>query len=373
MKTDKIKLLICLLFFGFLFAMMAAFLLLPHGDYSENEKRYLADAPVFNWQSLSSGEFSEDAESYVADHLPLRDFFVGLAANYDRLSGRQVTKDIYVGDSGRLYEAPVEWNESAARRNMSVINDFALTVGQRVDIMIVPSAGYVLNYDISGLADPYRDGDIIASIYAMAEGGVTPVNILGLFTSYPDPYALYYGTDHHWTSLGAYNAYSSYMDAAGRSALPRECYSVTAVEGFYGTTYSRSALWQYHSETIELWDSGQNITVTAADDTTHEGVFYSERLEETDKYTVYLDGNQPIVRIHNADAEGEGSILVIRDSYANCLGGFLAGSYENVVLVDLRYYKQPISQLCEEEHFDDILIVYSVGNFMSDGNIVLLE
>ena len=95
-----------------------------------------------------------------------------------------------------------------------------------------------------------------------------------------------------------------------------------------------------------------------------------ERLKELDKYTVYLGGNQPLVRIHNP--EGEGRILVIRDSYANCLGTFLAQSYAEVVLVDLRYYKSPVSELAKEG-FDQVLVCYSLYNFLTDANFPWLK
>ena len=96
-------------------------------------------------------------------------------------------------------------------------------------------------------------------------------------------------------------------------------------------------------------------------------------LEELDKYTVYLDGNHSLVRIENPAAAGKGKLLVIRDSYANCMGTFLANSYESVVLVDLRYYKNPVSELLAAEEFTDVLVCYSLGNFMTDTNLIFLR
>ena len=75
----------------------------------------------------------------------------------------------------------------------------------------------------------------------------------------------------------------------------------------------------------------------------------------------------------NPEAAGKGKLLVIRDSYANCLGTFLANSYETVVLVDLRYYKLAVSELLAQEEFDDILVCYSLGNFMTDTNMIWLR
>ena len=127
-------------------------------------------------------------------------------------------------------------------------------------------------------------------------------------------------------------------------------------------------------EPVELWKTDTAFTVTNGENPqTHEGLFYEERLEELDKYTVYLDGNHSLVRVQNPEATGKGKLLVIRDSYANCLGTFLAESYEEVVLVDLRYYKKPVSELLASEEFSNVLVCYSIGNFMTDANVVWLR
>ncbi len=374
MKTKKSDILICVLFCGFLFSMLALYLLLPEQTFSEKEKRYLEQKPQLTWESLSSGEFGEDVESYLADHIPGRDFFVGLSAYYDKLTGRQVTKDVYTAEGDRIVEAPVSWDEAAAKKNMAAINSFADTVEQKVDLMIVPSAGFCLEQTVRGLADPYQDTQMIRDIYSLAGENVRGLDLIPAFTAVGDPGALYYRTDHHWTSRGAYAAYAEYMKILGRDYPAPEDYTITAYDGFLGSTYSRSGLWLTKSEPVELWDSGKEFTVTNAEtNTPHAGLFYEERLQELDKYTVYLDGNHSLVRIENPAAAGKGKLLVIRDSYANCLGTFLADSYESVTLVDLRYYRSPVSELVAQEGFADILVCYSIGNFLTDANFPFLR
>ena len=372
MKNKKADILTCVLFCAFLFSMLAMYFLLPGQDFSEKEKRYLADAPKLTWKTLTSGEFGEDVEDWLADHIPARDFLVGLNAYVDKLTGRQVTKDIYVTKENYLVEAPGQWDQRAIERNMAAINGFAQAVGQQVDLMIVPSAGFCLEDTIEGLADPYEDTRMIRDIYAMAGENVEGIDLVPAFNAVGDPGALFYRTDHHWTSRGAYAAYSSYMELKGKAYPAISDFTVTSYEGFYGSTYSRSGLWLTEGESIELWDSGLDFTVTNGDsDQVSNSLFYRNRLEELDKYTVYLDGNHSSVRIENP--QGSGKLLVIRDSYSNCLGTFLANSYETVVLVDLRYYKEPLTQLLAEEAFDDVLICYSLGNFLTDANIIWLR
>lgn len=374
MKAKKTDIIICILFCGFLFTVLALFLLVPDKDFSEKEKRYLAHPPELTWENISSGVYGQETETYLADHVPGRDFFVGLNAYYDLLSNRQVTKDVYMAKGDRIVEAPVHWNPAAAERNMNAINRFAEAAGRNVDLMLVPSAGYVLEDTLLGLHDPYTDDAIIRDIYAMAGERVTCRDLLPTFTEAEDRAALYYRTDHHWTSLGAYTAYSAYMDMLGRDYPTAESFAVESHSGFLGSTYSRSGLWLTDSENVELWKNDTAFTVTNGEnDEIHSSLFYEQRLEELDKYTVYLDGNHSVVTVQNPDAVGKGRLLVIRDSYANCLGTFLANSYESVTLVDLRYYKKPVTELLADEEYSDVLICYSLGNFMTDANIIWLK
>ena len=363
MKCKKSELLTIGLFCGFLGIMMALYLLLPKAEFSELEKRYLTEPPSANWADISSGEWGNDAETYMADHIPGRDFFVGLNAYYDLLSGRQKTKDVWLVEPNRLAEAPVTPNTNTIQRNMSIINSFSETVNQPVDFMVVPSAGWACGLE------GYQDQKIIEEIYALAQSNLRIQNVTDLFTGKPE---LYFKTDHHWNSHGAWTAYAAYMSAIGQEYRLSEDFQKETVALFQGSTYSRSALWLTPAEDLELWTGSTNLTVTNGEtEGSHEGVFYWERLQEADKYTVYLDGNHSIVRIQNPDAQGK--LLVIRDSYSNSLGCFLAESYAEVVLVDLRYYKQPISQLAAQEGFDQILVCYSLSNFLTDANFIWLK
>lgn len=350
-----------ILFCGFLVTIAAGYLL-PKSAFSEMEKRYLAEAPDFRWEAVFSGDWSSQAEEYLSDHIPGRNLFVGINAYMELLAGRQKLKDVWLVD-GKLLEAPVAMDEKAIARNMKTINAFAEALEQEVHVMVVPSAGWAAG------VEGYTDSDTINAVYAAAGEYVTGVPVEDLYAGKPE---LYYNTDHHWTSQGAYKGYAAYMEAVGREYRAAEDFTVTVARDFQGSTYSRSALWLTPSESIELWQGSDQLTVTNGEsEETNQGVFYLERLEEADKYTVFLDGNHSIVRVQNPEKQGK--LLVIRDSYSNCLGGFLAESYGEVVLIDLRYYRQPVSELAKQEGFDNILVCYSCANFLTDTNLMLLR
>lgn len=370
MKKQKEYIINVSVFCLFITTMLLMYIFLPKNDFSQLEKRYLKEFPEISVEKILSGDFGREIETYMADHMPLRDFFVGVNSYYELFIGQRHISDIYVTTENALVEAPININEISMTKNMNAINKFCENSNTTVDFMLIPSAGWASRNNISKPSNQYMDADNIEQIYSMCSPGINTIDVINTF----DSPSLYYKTDHHWNSLGAYTGYKSYMETINKPYRNQDEFTIEVIPGFCGSTYSRAALWLTPPEKLELWECSKNIVVTNETDSQgHQGVFYRERLNETDKYTVFLDGNHSVVRIHNSDAKTDETILVVRDSYSNCFGGFLCETYENVILVDLRYYKKPVSDLCKTEKPDNILICYSLHNFLTDNNIIWLK
>ena len=344
------------MFCGFLTIMGMLYFLLPETDFSQKEKRYLEEKPDFTGENLLSGTWGENWESYLADHMPGRDFFVGLHAYFENITGRQNTKEIWQ-DGDCLMEAPLIPDEKRTEKNLGALQALAEKTDCPMDLMLIPSAGCYHDFP------QYKDREILSDIYARAGEQLRIVDLLPVLDR-----DCYYRTDHHWTSGGAYLGYRAYVSSLG--IAPRESFTRETATGFQGSAYSRSGLWLTPGEDLELWQGSENLTAEIGEET-HEGIFFRENLQKPDKYTVFLGGNHPLVRIHNPSQKGK--LLVIRDSFSNCLGGFLAESFGEVVMVDLRYYKQPVSAIMAEEDFDRVLVCYGLHNFLTDQNLILLK
>ena len=370
---------VVLLFIGIIVVMQAAFWLLPRRSFSENEKRVLSEAPQIDAAGIADGSVFRSIESYLSDHFPGRELWVGTNAYLVNVEGRGATEDIVRGTDGWLFTAPVSDDRETLWDNMQAITTFAEKQSVPVSMMAVPSAGAVVSDKLPALHMPYPDADLLEEARRIAGNTLHWVDLYTDFCSAEQPERLYYRTDHHWTSEGAYRAYCLLMEELGQSSVPRDDFTVEQISGFYGTSYSKSGLWLTEPDTLELWTDSDIQAVTTvydanrADPVTREGMFFREYLEDADKYPVFLSGNHARVHIET-NADSGKRLLVIKDSYAHALAPFLAEEYSTIDLIDLRYFKQQtISSWLEENPADEILLVYGLSSLAEDKNLQWLE
>lgn len=370
---------VVLLFIGIIVVMQAAFWLLPRRSFSENEKRVLSEAPQIDAAGIADGSVFRSIESYLSDHFPGRELWVGANAYLENAEGRGATEDIVRGTDDWLFTAPVSDDRETLWDNMQAITTFAEKQSVPVTMMAVPSAGAVVSDKLPALHLPYPDADLLEEARRIAGNTLHWVDLYTDFCSAEQPERLYYRTDHHWTTEGAYRAYCLMMEELGQSSVPHDDFTVEQITDFYGTSYSKSGLWLTEPDTLELWtDSDIQAVITVydanrADPVTREGMFFREYLEDADKYPVFLSGNHARVHIET-NADSGKRLLVIKDSYAHALAPFLAEEYSTIDLIDLRYFKQQtISSWLEENPADEILLVYGLSSLVEDKNLQWLE
>ena len=365
------------LFLIFIVGMMVLFFVLPKKEYSSSEKRYLEQAPSFSFQSLLSGKFGDDFEKFLSDQTPGRNIWVGLSAYYNYTIGNNGSTGIYLGKNGYLVNDPE--NMSELSRNIGYINEFAEKCPVDTTVLIAPSTGYVCDDILPDIHKQYRDDEHFENMKAQLDSARF-IDVREAFKKeYADGNQLYYKTDHHWTAYGAYTAYRELSSALGYTPHAKEDYTVTAYPGFYGTTYSSSGFWLTKPDTVEVWDNPENdstVVTTITDNgnvTEQKDMFYLSHLEDDDKYPIYLDGNHPYTVIKNSAASSNEKLLVIKDSFAHSMVPYLADHYSEIIMVDLRYYSEPVSKLIEKEGIDRVLVVYSIDNLATDTNLGWLE
>ena len=180
---------------------------------------------------------------------------------------------------------------------------------------------------------------------------------------------LYYRTDHHWTTLGAYYAYQQFCETLGLTPFDRDAHTAETCEDFYGTHYSKTRTWNAEPDTITWYDLQNSLTVWNVTgpgqptEGTTTGLYDLDKLEVYDKYAMFLHGNNGLSRV---EGDGEGKILVIKDSYANSFVPYLTANYAAIDVVDFRNYNYGLDQLIAANDYDQILVLYSYASFTTD-------
>ena len=346
-------------------------LLFPRRTFSESERRYLAEPPKLT--SLKDWAFDDAVETYLADQLPGRDALVGLNAYTVLLSGRQVSQEIWRDREGYLVEAPVEATREQLEKRLARMAALGEKTGLNVYVMAVPSTGYVRRGTLpKALADLYHDDRLLQQIADAP--GIQAVPLEKTFLR--NGQSWYYRTDHHWTGEGAYAAYRLFMETAGREALSYDSFYHHTVPGYVGSTRSRSALWLTKSDTLTMDEPmDTSVTVTFSDDDRiYDSLFFLDRLTEYDWYPLFLDGNHPITVVENGNAPADApTLLMVKDSFGNTLAPLLVPAYGKIVLVDPRYYRGSVADLCVEHEVDEILFCYSLERICTDLNLSILK
>lgn len=366
-----------IVFLVFIFAMGLLFVFLPKNSYSENEKRYLAEFPKTSAENIFFGDFDTDFETYMSDHVAGRDFFVGLNAYYELNSGRNGSNGVYQCSDNYLINDPVE-RENNLESNLNIFSEFSKANNLNTNLMIIPSTGCIMSDKLPKNHKEYRDEEYFKTIEKNC-GDMNFINVLDTFkTAAKGGDQLYYRTDHHWTTPGAYLGYLLYCENAGLAQTAENAFVKTETGGFYGTTYSTSGLWNTPADSIEFWENRSNldavsVTITEGDKVTeNNSYFFMSHLEEKDKYPTFLDGNHAFVEIKNKNAKG-GKLLLIKDSFAHAMAPFLSENYSDIIMIDLRYYKKPVSDIVKQHEIKDCLVLYSIDNFATDTDVAFLE
>ena len=348
----------------FLAGLLVWHVLLPDRAQSETENRTLAQAPAFSWSALVSGKYTEAVEEYFADQFPLRDGWTGLKARAEQLMGKREFNGIYL--CGDTLISKVETPAAGAvDKNLSYVDRLAGKTDANVVLGLIPSAAEIWKEKLPAGADSWNQTELLAQ---------SQVDFQDALAAHADE-PIFYRTDHHWTTLGAFYGANTLLEALGKESLKEDSFTPeTASDSFNGTLYSQSGIHWLEPDTMEFWVAEEGLTVTSWRTGKEEPAALYDRtyLEKKDKYSSFLGGNQPLCVIRNENVTDGSKLLLVRDSYSDALAPFLAQRFSEVHLLDLRYYRAPVSAYAAENGIGDIAVVYSVQNFISDVNLVLL-
>ena len=367
----KENLVTLIIFLIMIFGGGMAFILIPDSKFSENENRYLQTAPKFSQDKIRSGEFMEEFDKYVSDQFPMRNSLMATASEYKYIMGMRDINGVYLAGDGYLMTRTEksETDPDRIRKNTEYINDFfekySDTIGsENICFMLVPEAATVLDSKLPGFASSQWEKNIISEIRCNIRNATVAEPEKNMN---PEECQMYYKTDHHWTVFGAFEAYREYAGIYGKNPDKASYDFVKVTDSFRGSLYSKVLLPDSSYDEIFLYDKVKNVKINA--DNEILPLYDYDALNRKDKYEVFMGGNYGLVEI---DGNGEGSILIIKDSFANSFVPFLIDDYDEIIMVDLRYYMGNVDRLVETENITRILVLYQITNFITDENMIKL-
>ena len=351
--------------------------ILPDKDFSENENTSLTTlSDVFAGdvlKNLFSGELFDRAADYFRHQFPLRDKMLELKAFSDMALVRYETNGVVYGADGYLIPREDNASTAFASGNAAAINALLTALeaeGTNAVFALVPRPADVLQkYYPSAYSD-----EPLEKVREMILAEVDALDLKPVLKRAADKGEyVYYKTDHHWTSYGAYLAYCEVMRGFGVSPLPIDSFEREVVSTeFYGTSQSSVMSPAAEPDTVEFFvqkDGKALVTEIVYENRTLDGVYDRSALEAKDKYLAFMGGNYGLAKV-TADGEDREKLLIVKDSYANCAVQFFAAHYD-LVIVDPRYYKNSVYELAKEEGVDRVLVLCGVDG-MTDANTYLV-
>lgn len=367
MKNKVITILFCLI----LATGVITHIVVQDKYYSENEKRTLKQFPKVSWDEIRTGKFGDEIEGYLADQFPARDGWVTIKTITEKTFGKKESGGVYFAKDGYLIETHKTLSDQQIKANIEALKHLQANMdkkGVSMHVMLVPTAGTILSDKLPTYA-PYADQKAVIE-YAKQQG-LNIVDVTAALDAHKDEY-IFYKTDHHWTSLGSYYAYSEWMKAMGRTADPISAFTKeTLCDNFRGTTYSKVNYPFAAYDTIDAYYKTLNHEVDYNEgDYVTDTIYERKFLEGTDQYATFLNSNQSVTVVKGA---GSGKCLIVKDSYANCFAQFAVDDFEETHLIDMRFFRGTVKKYIEENGIDEVLVLYNIPNFSSDMAVMMCD
>lgn len=359
-------------FFVYLAFFLIFFVVKKDVAFSELENRNLELAPKMEKETVLDGSFGRAFEMYVADQFPLRAQMIAIKSNVDRFSGKKDNRGVFIGKDGYFLQDFQIPDLKQIEKNVGYMEDFA--AGINTYYMIAPTATKVLEDKLPKYAVTYDEGEYLQKIQDLSVNG-NYIDLLAQMQNHKDE-EIYYRTDHHWTTLGAYYAYVAFCESYGMEPMPLLHYKIEkASEAFYGTLFSKGNFTFAKPDTLEIFhqDGEEDVTVFDVNaNETKDSMYERNFLEKKDKYGVFLNQNQPMLMIHTGVDNGK-KLAVVKDSYANCLIPFLTAHFEEIHVLDPRFLNMPLLDYVKQGGIQDAIILYNVQNFAEETKLSVLK
>jgi hypothetical protein len=384
-----------ILFLVFIFGLGAVNLLRPHSqEVSELEQRDITKQPEFTVDRFFEGNYTRDFDNYFSDNFAYRTSLVQVGTSMKELRGfpdengasivvqggdnmavaqngkekegedsssTDINSSQYLIFKDRAYTA-FKFAAPAADLYADALNRFRKSVDPEVRVysLLAPtSVEFIGNEKYKELSDSQKDA--FAYLNERLDPTIGQVDAYGALNDHKDEY-IYFRTDHHWTALGAYYAYTKLMESMGETAVPLGKYKKSDMKDFLGTAYKQTLKNELktHPDTLTYYTPFTKNTYTMYTSTDkaleRKAVDPNYAKKSSTFYATFLGGDYPWGEISTDNPNGK-RIVVVKDSYANAFIPFLIPHFEKVYYLDPRHYKKNMLDFVKEQKITDVLFL----------------
>lgn len=350
----------------------------PTKVFSSKENRYLEGFPELSFKTIMTGEFSTDFEKYASDQFVGRDNWIGLKT----VSGLAILKKdngrVYFGKDDYLFDVENNLNDEQFTLNINILNKFSQAIKKvekdiKITALLVPTKTEILGEKLPAYAPVIDEKLLVEKIKEALNKNINVTDLIDKFSEHSNEY-IYYKTDHHWTSKGAFYAYEKYLNIVGGNPLLETDFIIEMVsDEFYGTSYRKANFYLGKGDIINKYTPKNplDLEISYNNSSTSKELYDNSFLNKTDKYSFFLGGDKALVEI-NTSVKNNKTIVVLKDSFANSMIPFLVNNYENIIIIDTRYFNDSVSQLINERDVDEVLLLYNIQTFVSEKSFLKL-
>jgi hypothetical protein len=358
---------------------IATFVFMPKEDtaFSENENKFLARLVPPTGSSIAAGRFMTGFDEWFADRFMFREELIRLQNQLERLQGKTEINGVFTVDNRMI----LSWRGKDSTdeelpdldETLKSIDSFSERLSQTGTesyIMLIPSSQEIYMDLLPANSHVGSQSALIKHCYDSLEN-LTSIDVMTYLSENSDSY-IYYRTDHHWTTFGAYWGYFAASKRLAVTPYDLGWFDVEHVSSdFRGTLFSKTLNFSVTPDVVSFYTLANspprvNLTINNGSETTeHDSLYFREFLTQKDKYAAFMGHNVPIMKI-TTDVESDKSLLVFKDSFANCMLPFLANHYNKITVLDMRYINTDISELVELSEYEQVLFVYGAVEFSQD-------
>ena len=323
-------------------------------------------------QEVESQQSAQDAEGTTGTEQAGTETEVKeeAAVEYDKLESKEKVKVVngvaVVGNSA--YEL-FTYRESSAKAYAKAVNALAKDLDGKAEVydMVIPlSSGITFPDNLEDKIDSTNQRDAMLSIMGMMNSQVKSVDIYDALMKHRKEY-IYFRTDHHWTALGAYYAYTALCEEMGIEPEKLEEYETREFEGFVGSFYNdtKNESLKKHPDVITAYlpksEAKMHVTPAKGKDYDWDIIYDVSAYGASLKYSTFIASDNPFTEITNQTLTDESACIVVKESFGNAFVPFLVDHYQHVYVVDYRYWQGNLAKLAKEKKAKDVILLNNLS------------